>query len=115
MSKATIERVRDAVNFDSHELDYRRLTDEQRLLLQAKPKTGSKCRVRRNPNARSSAYGQMWEFGEVCGYMQSAEGVRALVIFTEREDADCDAPEWAFVELACVREFKPERVKEFKL
>ena len=115
MSKAIIEQVRASLNFDAHELDHRRLTDEQRLLLQAKPKTGSKCRVSRNPKARSSAYGQVWEFGEVCGYMQSAEGVRALVILTEREDADCDAPEWAFVELACVREFKPERVKEFKL
>ncbi len=115
MSKATIERVRDAVNFDRYELDYRHLNDEQKAVLAGKPKAGSKCRVRRHPKARSSAYGQMWEFGEVCGYMPSGDSVRALVIFTEREDADSTAAEWAFVEIASIREFKPERVKEFKL
>lgn len=110
-----IVSLKDRIGFGRFELDYTALSDAQQHILSSLPKAGRHCRVRRAGPKTASAYCQMWEFAVIGGYMQSADGVKALVLFTEREDADTDELDWAFVCVSSIREFKPERVKTLKL
>ena len=110
-----IDSLKDRIGFERFELDYTALSEAQQRVLAVLPKAGQRCRVRRAGPKTASAYCQMWEFAVIGGYMQSVDGVKALVLFTEREDADTDELDWAFVCVSSIREFKPERVKTLKL
>lgn len=112
---SAIEAVNTRIGFSRFALDMRDLSVEQAAALRSMPKLGGKCRVKLQPQAKSSAYGQMWEFAAVAGYMQKADEIQALVVFLEREDVDTDVPDWAFVSLKQIKEYKPERVRELRI
>ncbi len=78
------------------------------------PSVGNLCQVRLHPEAKSSAFSQMWEPAILGGYIESEQGLKALVIFTEREDADGDE-DFEFVPVAVLRPFKPQRDRVFTL
>lgn len=115
MSKHALERIKDKIRFEQYELRSRTCSKEQQQELSSLPKLFSVCRLRMHPKARSSAYGQMWEYVMVGGYTQTPDGIKALVIFTERESADIEEPDWLLVPATSLLKYKPERVKEFSL
>jgi hypothetical protein len=112
--KLAIEAATSRVGFERAALDMRSLSFCQKQALRTVPAPGSRCRVKLQPNAKSSAYGQMWEYAVVAGFMQGQDDIKALVIFTEREDADTNEYDWSFVAISQLREFKPERVRKFR-
>ena len=109
-----IRIVRNRIGFDRFELDLSSLSRDQRDVMRKYPKVGAPARVKLHPQAKSSAYGQMWEYVLVAGYMQGDQGVKALVIFTERED-DQGELDFAFVDVNQIKEYKTERVHEVRL
>ena len=113
--KSAIDAIHTRIGFFRFALDMRSLSPEQAATLHSMPELGGKCRVKLQPQAKSSAYGQMWEFAAVAGYMQKADEIQALVVFLEREDADTDVPDWAFVSLKQIKEYKPERQRELRI
>jgi hypothetical protein len=78
------------------------------------PGAGEMCRVMLNPNRSGSAFSSMWEFAAIAGFLETADGLKAMVVFTERE-ADDGNYDWAFVPITSLRAYKPERVRELKL
>lgn len=108
-----ILQIRERVNYSKFGLELAKMNLDQRAQVAKMPGVGDMCNVKLHPNARSSAYGQMWEHAILAGYVEDAN-IKALVIFTERESVDADL-DFALVDLAQVKEFKPERVREFSL
>lgn len=108
MSKASIERIKARIGFERFELKLNAATREQKLLLASKPSPGRPCRVKLFSDAKS-AYGQMWEYAVVGGYIESDRGIKAFVIFTERENADGDE-DFGFVDLRQIKIYQKEKV-----
>jgi hypothetical protein len=110
-----IEATHSHIGFSRFALDMKNLSADQSQALLSMPEIGGKCRVRLQPMAKSSAYGQMWEFAAVAGYMQTADEIQALVVFLERENGDTNAYDWAFVSLKQIKGYRPERVRELRI
>lgn len=110
-----IEATHSRIGFSRFALDMKNLSADQSHALQSMPEIGGKCRVRLQPQAKSSAYGQMWEFAAVVGYMQTASEIQALVVFLERENGDTNHYDWAFVSVSQIKEYRPERVRELRI
>lgn len=108
--KLAIEATKARIGFDRFSIYNNPLTEEQKDTLRVLPAVGNKCRVRLHPDAKSSAYGGMWEFAAIAGYMQAADEIQALVVFLERENVDTDNFDWAFVSLKQLKEYHPERI-----
>ena len=108
---AEIERLKEHIGFERFELV--NPSPAARESLARFPAVGEMCRVS-NKNKTGSAFSSMWEYAAIAGFLETADGLKAMVVFTERESAD-DGYDWAFVPVTTLREFKPERVKEFKL
>lgn len=108
----TIDKIKERVGFSRFEIVNPSPALQENLA--RFPKVGYLCRVRLNKNKTGSAFSAMWEFAAVAGYMETADGLKAMVVFTERESADADL-DWAFVPVATLLDYKPERVKSFKL
>jgi len=81
MDKKLIESVRKRVDFDTYELDRRSADKDVAALLKTLPKNGADCRVR-------GALPGMWEPATVVGYMMTSQGLKALVVYTDREEED---------------------------
>lgn len=113
--KSAIDATHTRIGFSRFALDMKNLSADQSLALRVLPAIGGKCRVRLQPQAKSSAYGQMWEFAAVVGYMQTVSEIQALVVFLEREDGDTNCYDWAFVSVSQIKEYRPERVRELRI
>ena len=79
--KQRIEFAEASVSFSEHAIDLKRLTPDLKIALKDKPKDGSACRVR-------GAMPGMWEPCILCGYMTTSQGLKALVVYDERENED---------------------------
>lgn len=107
-----VDHLKERVGFTRFEISIP--SPEVEAVLAQLPEVGHLCRVRLNKNKTGSAYSSMWEYAAVAGYTETADGLKAMVVFTERESADKDH-DWAFVPVAALMPYKAERVKEFKL
>lgn len=89
MNKQRIEAVEAEINFRAHAIDRKIAAPEVKAKLKELPKDRQSCRVR-------GAMAGMWEPAVVCGYMMTSHGLKALIIYEDRESAD-DGPGFDFV------------------
>ena len=83
------EAVRERIEFDKFKLDPSSLTVEEIDMLLHLPEMDAGCLVRTNPpNKSGSAFSQMYEHCILAGFMRSGFSIKALVVHTERQDAD---------------------------
>jgi hypothetical protein len=75
--------VRSLVGFDRFEARFDDLPNGT-----AEFKLNQPVRVKSNPNKSGSAFSQMVEFAIFGGYLDTADGIKALVVYTERENDD---------------------------
>ena len=76
-----IEFAEASVSFSEHAIDRKHMTPDLKAALKDKPKDGGACRVR-------GAMAGMWEPCTLCGYMMTSQGLKALVVYDERENED---------------------------
>ena len=76
--------VREAINFDQFKLDPALITNQERDQLLRIPQLDSGCVVRTHPTKSGSAFSQMEEPAILAGLIRADEGIKALVVFTER-------------------------------
>jgi hypothetical protein len=107
-----LEQVKDSIGFARFELVNPSPAAQESLA--RFPGAGEMCRVMLNRNRSGSAFSSMWEFAAIAGFVETADGLKAMVVFTERE-ADDGNYDWAFVPITSLRAYKPERVRELKL
>ena len=108
-----IKALRNKVEFEVFEVDLK-MNPEYRDVLSKLPKVTEECRVKHSLLSVKSAFGGMWEYAVICGYTNTMDGLKALVLFTERELVDGDY-DWALVPVAQIKSYKPERRKEVRL
>lgn len=109
-----IVSLRERIGFDKFGLSLASMDQAQRAVVSKLPGIGDKCLIKLHPEAKSSAFGQMVEPAIVAGFIDTNTGIKALVILFERESVD-DDESYMFAPVSTIREFKPERVKEFSL
>lgn len=75
--------------FDAHKID-RRVVGDKAVAEELKklPRDGSPCRVRGHLSG-------MWEPAVVVGYMTTSQGLKALVVYEDRDEED--GPAFGFV------------------
>lgn len=109
---AIADKVRDRINFRAFALDRSDMTKEERAQLKLLPRIDSPCLVKTNPNRSGSAFAQMKEHAILAGYMRSRDqSIRALVIYTERQD-DLGDYDFGLVALSQIRLVKKVEEKQ---
>lgn len=80
---SNVLKVREILGFDRFEAFHENLPEGTPVFKVTQP-----VRVKTNPNKSGSAFSQMTEYAVFGGYLDTAEGVKALVVYTERENDD---------------------------
>jgi hypothetical protein len=96
-----IEAAEASINFRAHAIDRKVVSKDVAAVLKTLPKDRQPCRIR-------GAMAGMWEPAIVCGYMMTSQGLKALIIYDEREHED-GSPVIDFVPVA--RIMKPKATK----
>jgi hypothetical protein len=103
---AHAKRVRDQINFHSHQLQVSDMTLAEIEQLLSIPQVDSGCIVKTHPNKSGSAFAQMTEYGIVAGFMRGHDtSIRVLVVLTERPNDD-GSYDYAFFPIKQIKHLK---------
>lgn len=106
-----IAGVRARVMFDKFELTDQEANQLERDQLNKLPATGNACIARTHGNNKSgSAFCQIQEQALVGGYMRTADGLKALIVFSDRPKDENGYYDFAFLPVAQVKRNKAKSI-----